>query len=407
MSHKQLWQQNMLDWLILFLCPLSIAVDMANGFILLSGSSLPVSVAYKSGLLLLLLVRLAITDLRLVVGLLSLLLLYILPAWRLFLMRGDFALFFLDFSFALRLLFFLSFLIYILVTQPNFEKIQTIVKWLVLALAFNLLIGAAGLGFPTYSAADGFGIKGFIFAGNELAITLIALTYFVLFRWVKNKPWLIKMAAVLLVIFSGLLVATKSAMLGTIAVAGLFMLLHTRKTFFLVCTALLVLLVVFSAQIFELIKAAGIIDRFIFFYNKSGFITLVFSGREEFFYSIKDFALQNFGLLGWVIGWSQGAFVGFLKTAVEIDLLDLYIFYGITGFFSFCLYFYLIYRILNINGGFKRLPSISIWLLILAISFFAGHVVYSGVAAIPLTLALYATAAKNNHRPATRNERLP
>ncbi len=403
MLHKQLWQQNMLDWLILFLCPLSIAIDMGNGFILLNDSSLPLSVAYKSGLLILLFVRLAITDLRLVVGLLSLFLLYVLPAWRLFLMRGDFTLFFLDFSFALRLLFFLSFLIYILVAQPSYEKVQIIVKWFVLTLALNLLIGLAGLGFSTYSAAEGFGIKGFIFAGNELAITLIALAYFVLFNWVKNKPWLIKITVVLLVILSGLLVATKSAMLGTIALSGLFMLLHARKTFYLVLTTILILLVAFSTLIFELIKAAGIIDRFIFFYKKSGLITLIFSSREEFFFTIKNFALENFGLLGWIIGWGQGPFHGFVKTAIEIDLLDLYIFYGITGFFSFCLYFYLIYRILNINGGFKRVPSISIWLLILVVSFFAGHVVYSGVAAIPLTLALYATAHRNNYQPSNYN----
>lgn len=394
--HKQLWQQNMLDWVILFLCPFSIAIDMANGFILLSGSSLPLSIAFKSALLLLVLVRIAITDLRLAVGLLSLLLLYLLPAWRVFLARGDFALFFIDLSTALRLLFFLAFLMYIVLVQPSYEKTQAIVKWLAITLGINLIIGLAGYGFPTYSAADGFGVKGFIFAGNELAITLVALSYFVLFNWAKNKPWLIKVAAIVIVILSGVLVATKSAMLGTLSISGLFLMLHARRTFYLACLALLVLLVAFSVQIFELIKAAGIIDRFIFFYNKSGFITLVFSGREEFFYAIKSFALQNFGLVGWVIGWSQGAFAGHVKPNIEIDFLDLYIFAGLAGIFSFCLYFYLIYRILNVNGQFKSLAPICIWALILAISFFAGHVVYSGVAAIPLTLALYATAHRNN-----------
>lgn len=391
--NKQLWQQGLLDWLILFLCTFSLVVDMLNGYLMLGGVGLPISMAYKAGLLLLVLLRVAITDLRLVTALLAFFILLQLPGWALFLNKGIFSLFFVDISTAMRVLFFISFLVYIAIAQPSIKKAQFIMKLITLSMFINLAIGLAGFGYPTYSAADGFGVKGYIFAGNELAITLVCVCYFFLFSWARNKPWVIKVSAAFLVAVCGVLVATKSAILGTTVLAGSFLFLYTRKTFIVIITLLFVAMLIYATHIYEFIKASGAIDRFIFFYNKGGLLRLILSSREDFFHDMAEFALANFGLLGWVIGWSQGAFIGFVKPAAEIDLIDLYFYFGITGIVTYFLFFYLVFNLLNAQKSFFKSPQITIWCLIFAISIFAGHVVYSGVAAIPVTLALYATAS--------------
>lgn len=391
---NQEWQQSLLDWVILFLCPLSIGIDIINGYFMLAGSSQPISVAFKSMLLVLLFARLAITSVALMSLLLTLLLFHLIPIFKLFLLKGDFSLFFLDFSFSLRVIFFLSFMIYILTSKPDIHHINLILKVLVFSLLLNLLLGFIGLGFPTYSADEGFGIKGFIFSGNELAVTLIALSYYVLFKWVPSKSWAIKMLSVIIVIAAGVLVATKSAMLGTLIIAGVFMVVHARRSFW--ACALIVSLVglIYIQDIYAFIKASGFIDRFIFVYNKRGLWSLILSSREDFFLTNLDFVMTNFGLAGWLFGWSQGAFSGFVKTAVEIDIIDLFFYFGIAGLVCYILFFSLLFKLIHGTGSVK-VHGILVWLLLLFVSVFAGHLVYSGVAAIPLTLALYAVGSKS------------
>ncbi|GAB56973.1 hypothetical protein GPUN_2859 [Glaciecola punicea ACAM 611] len=391
-SNQQQWQKALLDWTILMLCPFSIAVDLVNGFLLLTGAAAPLSLVFKAGILTLVIIRIAITDLRIATGLLALTFLLSLPSLRIFLIRGEFSLFFIDISLAIRVLFFLSFMLYIVLTQPTVDKINFILKVLTVSIAVNLAFGVLGFGFATYSVDEGFGIKGFIFSGNELAITIIALSYFVMFSWVKHKSWPIQMTALILVLLCGALVATKSAMLGTIIIVGLFLFLNSRKTFFATLLICIFSIILFADALGELIKVSGIIERFLFVYHKRGIISLIFSAREAFFLTNLQFTLDNFGLFGWFFGWGQGAYVGFVKPKIEIDILDMFFLFGLTGLISFLLYFYLVYRLICIRNNFIHLASFTIWLLILVISCFAGHVVYSGLAAIPLTLAIYATS---------------
>lgn len=387
----QQWQKQLLDWVILLLAPFSIAVDIINGLFLLNGAGLPLSLGFKAGILSLVIIRIGITDLRITTGLLLLLFMCSLAPIRILLVRGDFSLFFEDLSFAIRVLFFLSFMIYVVLVQPNVSKVMFILKVLSVSIAINLALGFLGFGFPTYSAADGFGVKGFIFSGNELAITIITLSYFVMFCWVKDKPWLVQMLALLTVLGCGGLVATKSAMLGAIIIAGLYLFLNSRKTFITALGLTILLIILLAAPLSAFIKESGLIDRFIFVYTKRGLLSLIFSSRETFFFTNLQFTLDNFGLFGWFLGWGQGAYEGFVKTAIEIDILDMFFAFGITGIIAYFLYFYLIYRLLSTRNKFTHIAPLTMWLLIFSVSFFAGHVVYSGLAAIPLTLALYVT----------------
>jgi len=383
------WQSAWLDTLIILLSSFSILVDMVNGAAALAGAAVPLSVAFKGGLLLLLLVRISLESLRIAFALFAFLLCLWVSSYGVLLNTGRFDAFFLDFSVAIRVVFFLTFMSYLLCCKPPAEPVKQALIFLSLTMLFNLALGAAGLGYPTYSSGEGFGVKGFIFAGNELAVTLIALTYFILFGWLKTYSWFIQITGMLVVIATGFLVATKAAMLGVLVVSFMFLWVHRKGTLWVTAALIATTALVFLPPIIAFIQDAGLLERFIDIYRTRGFTSLVFSGRDQFLADMSHWVSQLPLYYGWLFGWGQGFIEMSLKSAVEIDLFDMLFWFGVPGVFAFIVFFVLLGSLLNQDKRFLQGTGGLMWLIIFGVSFFAGHVVYAGVPAIPLSLAFY------------------
>ncbi|MNC14149.1 hypothetical protein D3C75_619150 [compost metagenome] len=79
-----------------------------------------------------------------------------------------------------------------------------------------------------------------------------------------------------------------------------------------------------------------------------------------------------------------------------MDIIDLYLWFGVAGIYFFFKYFSTIRN--NLYGNFDgdkaiKYSCVAFFWMTIIVSFIAGHVVYSGTALIPLCMVLYLLSA--------------
>lgn len=264
--------------------------------------------------------------------------------------------------------------------------------WLMLfyfaAMAANVTLGVVGIGESQYSGEGGIGGKGFIISGNEMSYLMLASASMVLFRLaeIRGARCLVLVFGIFLIFF--LMKATKVAMLG-ICLIFIFALIHNgyfkvKRIPVIYAIALLGGGVAIVLG-YHLIQAVGLLDRMIMLSHLHGGIWgALLSGRLGFLGEAIELVVVPFGFLDVLLGVGVDQLVAIRGSQVEIDLVDVFITFGVMGIALFYLPWLL--------GGmwaiqlFRRQPryGLSFWLLIMTmvgVSLTAGHVVNSGVAA--------------------------
>jgi len=244
-----------------------------------------------------------------------------------------------------------------------------------ISIVISPLLGLSSL--LTYGDTGRFGYKGLINAGNETAMVLLIACF-----W-TGQVYLVKKTLVSLLMFSIMLLA--ALMLGTkagilIAAAALFSVFvlnfNQVKRFHKVVISVITLsLALYSVSWFWDVLYPMLETSFQYFSSQIvsmdlyGYFSLLISGRDtKLIEVVNQLAVANYMHLI-VGGWPVSLFM------VEMDYFDMVLLFGMplgTGFF-YC-YFHLIFSRLT-----KNLMQYLFFIVMLTITFLAGHVLFSMV----------------------------
>lgn len=392
---------SLLDRFIILLLTTILLVDMANGILIRAGF-FSIASLVKTGLLCLMLFRLAATNQK---GFLFILFItfLLIPNIVVCFLKGEIDAMMDGITVVLRyLLLPVSFFYGLsLIDSLNIERIRIIVRRFVFfnlsVLLLNLLLGLFGFGYEQYEG--GIGSVGYFFAGNEVSAVLIVLFCFALdyvfINYSKKKYVILS----LVLIFFSLIKATKVGIVGTLICVFVIPLMHKHyrpviplklkyRSVVLFMIGAFLLFVVGWAFV-EWIQSTLMYERLLFFYERSdGWVHFLTSGRNEFvgtgmmlygnygFFELL-FGKGTFGALQMMIPFFEGA------KSTEVDFFDFLFQFGLIGvLIVYGLHFFFIYKsFVNLRNS-SNIFSVAIFvsnLLILGVSFAAGHVFNAGM----------------------------
>ncbi len=269
-------------------------------------------------------------------------------------------------------------------------------------LVGNLILGLLGFGYPVYSVSEGeveVGVKGFFFAGNELSVTFLLLVALVIFF----SPTILKRQKLFL-LFSGtvllfsITIATKTAIAGTLllVLSAYYLrrkifekMLVSRWIFSFLVT--IPLFIGFSLYFFLQSAAYEYIANI--FQQVKPLATFLLSSRDIFVAHTFDLFLTKSTVFSFLFGLGE-------HRTVEMDFFDTLFNYGFFGtLVIYGTFFWVLVRVTRLSrreenddswGGFRVLFLRTAVFLVIIISFVAGHVLYSGMAApfFAMTIAM-------------------
>ncbi len=380
----------------------TLLVDAVNGFFL-SGMGIDpkLSAMFKLVLLMLILVQVGAESLKVLGYCLLTLLLFLIGPIITLTETTNAAGFFDDFTSALKILTTLLIFVYCCQIADKWpELLEKYGHWALKAgfyiLVVNLVLGLLGFGFSSYGGDEEgddaeIGVKGFFYAGNEVSGLFVVLFGMALHRiWQKNKKAYFLFAPIAMVF--GLMIATKAAMLAGAVMVFAIPLFNERQrilnlTFLKVKMVgpLLVVGIVLALILIPIFEATGMMNRFIWFYNHKGILGILLSGRDEFVINMMH-AIELYGnWADYIFGLSKTGLGEITKNAMEIDPIDMYLWHGIAGLVFFVINITIFLRVSYLAA---RLPN-SVWgpcvlvinLLLVGVSFVAGHIFTSGMLA--------------------------
>lgn len=412
----------LLVWrLVLFATPTLILVDSINGYLIREFHVFGLSKIIKSGFLLLLLVLAARSKsgLILVSTCITATLTFIIVH---FVHTSNIEAISTDAEWLLRLnIIFIGFHVFFKMKRDgilNDHDTYRIFLTVSLILAANLIIGLAGYGYSQYGRnsdfeADKIGAVGYIYSGNEMSFLMLICQIMVCSHLFFNKKYRLYYIWSISFIFLSAIKATKVSILGSLILTIIFPFIesfqqHTKinkgKSGSIIILIITVALVILSLpHLFDLINKIGLLDRFIYFFNERGLLFLILSGREEYSKVFIYDLLPRFSALELLVGIGPDQLENEMGFLTETDALDVLGSFGIAGiFFFFGLYVRLLIklmpRLVNRKHSFNDRTCLILILFLILTSLTAGHVVYSGLAAPYIALAL-GTLITKEHIP--------
>lgn len=385
-----------IDSLIVFLLFFNLPVDMVNGILLNSGINLPVSVSqlFKLVILVVILFRLLFFPGIAIFIVFTVYLLFFVSSIVQSFYTQSFGFLVDDF---IKISRYLSILIGFFYFRGLFKKTlnqkfeKYLFRWIYFSyvvLAVNLLVKLVGFGYPMYSAGN-IGTKGFFYAGNEISAVLLILSGIIAYQfWYINKNKVLYIGFLLLNIFLGVLISSKTAVLGIVLVF-LVIAIDPKKIKLKINTVLtalasfFVLIPIVVYFTYKLVLSSAVMIRLTYFWNKLDVITFVFSSRNIFVEKMWEHYKNDYNVVQKVIGGGQTFYESKIGTIVEIDLLDIFFAYGVTGALVFILLLLLLLckaytHKSNPIYPYARLSYIMI-IILTVISLFAGHIYSSGI----------------------------
>lgn len=379
----------------------SLLVDAVNGFFLAGlGIDPKLSAAFKLVMLLIVLFQIGAYRLMPLAGIfLTLLLLIIGPVFSL-VDTYDVSGFFVDFISLLKVL--TAFIIFIYCIEVAKRRPDLVLSYGRLCLNFSLLVllgnialGVLGFGFSSYGSGeegdeDNLGIKGFFYAGNEVSgIFIILLSAFLHQAWQKGSI-LKYVVCVLITCLSGLLIATKAAMLAGLVISVLIPIVNERHRLFnltwlkvKLSFPVIIMIGVLIVFLPPLLDSTGILDRLMWFYQKKGIIGIILSGRDEFIIEAAAAYQQFANVIDVVFGLGRAGLGEIAKESMEVDPVDLYFWHGIPGIAYFLFlssaFLFTSYKAMKLSTSTWGPAVFTINVLLIAVSFIAGHIITSGM----------------------------
>lgn len=392
-----------LNYLVLLAVGFLMWVDAATGAMQYYGLPLGfLSIAYKTPLIMIMLLTVATVSRSYLVIILTFLLLMMIGPLSQFLVRPKPSFLFNDLSLILKvltpLIAFFYFRLMIKLYPAMSGPLLVRAFWLNFsAVATNLLLGIAGFGYPSYAGGvdgGGIGVNGFYVAGNELGACFLLLFGFVLHYIWNNKAKRYYLLMALATLFAGLSIATKTAMLASFLLVFSIPLFNERENLFRLTKLKLAVFIpmligagITAFFIVELLQAIGLYQKFVWIVQEKGVLTLVLSGRDEFAKQVLDgfriMADTYHYITG--IGTSGISEIYSSKYKAEVDPVDIFVVFGFIGCFV-CL---ASLTVLN-AGAFKSLTKgnhfapviVTVNLILLVLIFVSGHILYSGMLGI-------------------------
>lgn len=270
-------------------------------------------------------------------------------------------------------------------------------------------------GFDSYRWNGIDGKNGWFYAANETGVITVILLSSTLYFLNPEKKWTV--ICLVPVLVSIALIGTKVSYLGMIIVTILIviaLLIKYKKNGIITSAALLLIIAIicnFSPAISNLEGSLdrieneeeaveedykySTIDDLVKNKTLAKVVKLGFNGREDFFfrnYSVYYNSSITDKLMG--LGWSNREKLNYTyeRKLIEIDYLDIFIHYGIVGFIVYFLpLIYLFIKVIKekIKTNIDFWYNLIIFLLGIAISSIAGHVLSAPAVSIYLVLILY------------------
>ncbi|WP_157955142.1 hypothetical protein [Halomonas denitrificans] len=251
----------------------------------------------------------------------------------------------------------------------SYSLLKNVVMVGAAALLANQFLYFFDIGFSNYGVEKEalLGGTGFIFAGNEVGVTLIAL--FSLYLYFFSGKLLFFLGGITAFFAASIALMSKTAIFGVFLVLFIYFIFKMKRVY-----AYIVILVCFPFALFFSSFIASFlgpsISRWSYFYNEYGVIYFLggvkrWKAIEAWFVDISSDPVKL--LLG--EGWTG---------LPENNFFDLVQGFGLLGFSIYL--FYMVYVLINfrINSPDSRY-FFCVIILIFVISFFAGHVVQSAL----------------------------
>ena len=383
--------------LLLFLLPL---VDTFNGLLLRSGYP-SIGIPYK----ILLIVFFFLYSLLRGNKSLFFLLLYMMTSFLIIflyhslVLYGEVTTVFVDLAWFVKFLLFLSALWFFSSSKElDISLIFKLAIWYFIVYSLNILLGFLGIGYSQYNGNIG-GI-GFIYAGNELSFALFTVSSIILIFLLHNRLFKYFYLFFFLAMIIAIVKATKTAFLGIfilpiiwlfvlcIQSSSISLLRVGKKPLTLLLFHLLLSVIFMPFAIYILLFKVGLIERILFWMGKVNTLTLLLSNRNNFAANLLLFISKKFSFWDYIFGVGIPS-IRNLHLA-EIDPVDILFSYGMLGLLNiYGTTIYIIYKILKSRTSSElKLFVISTILVGMAISLTAGHVVNSGLAAIPFAMLI-------------------
>ncbi len=396
---------NVLDRLILTLLGYVVLIDMINGFFAMEFTKLPISQIFKFILLLLFLLRLSKTkDFLFLIGLL--IIFQIGPLIGI-IKTGDFSSFSKDIIVATKWFNVpLSFFYFKNLFQhrdfgKNQKKLFQMVNYAFVFIVINMVLGFVGLGMAFYHHGfdNAVGTRGYIFAGNELTILVLALAFIIGSYQYHNKKYKQFVLSLLVFLAISFLITSKTVLGGTIIVFLIPVISHIGFPIKRKWIERLTLITAFGIPILSLffyfgIISSGVIEKIKFSMKRNDYdiLTVALSNRNNFVRQGWEVYAQEYSIWGKLFGFGQEYHLQLSGHSAEIDFFSLLFASGILGLMT--LFLLLLYWILNAynlsslrENGYAR--SVFFFVLFLTVvANLSGHIFGSGIAGIFIGLAI-------------------
>lgn len=371
--------------LILLFYPLML-FDTINGYYLLSGNNVPISSVYKM-IIVVVMMCVAIYSVRFIFVMIVLFL--SLTYQSLYYTDG----FLYDLSMLLKSLLLPLALLFFVKNKNSIGINAKLIIERVFLITFvmisvNVLLGLLNIGYTTYgsnliSSGNGHGFKGFVFAGNELG-ALLLVTYPAVVTFFKERGFIQLSLINIIYVLVSILIGTKTAMFGIILlVAYNFYSINDKAKFKIVIVMLFLSFLSYFLYL-NLSFIENYYDRFMFFYEKNGYLFLIFSGRYEFLREVILFVDYNYNIFDYIFGIGASYANNNFKS-VEIDFFDLFVWHGII--WCIIVYISFVYIMFHVARNDKEKQCLFMFVILLLVSSLAGHVLTSAM--ITPLLALY------------------
>lgn len=377
---------NNIDQFLWKMFSIWLVIDSITGFFLSFGANTPLSQIFKLILLTFVVIRLSKIKNILIYSFICILYISIYFLHTA-LSNIDFFSPILLLSKFLSLIFFYCYFKFSIRHFPELTISKTlkvfIISWIIIVI--NIILGLMGLGIPSYGEdSEGMGVKGFFYAANELGGILAVLVPFIVYLIYVRLSGLKAFISYTIVLLTGICIGTKSCILVCLSSIIIVPILYMppqkrRKTLFFIVLGLCILLPFIINLIMD--SSLASIDKWIYSYNKGGILSLIFSGRHEFWETQKeDFFNSNIFI--------QFFGMGIQGKPIERDHLDSLLMFGYLGLIitvSILFYFLLIAYRNRYNNSLVKVVLFSN-ILVIGIGYMAGHVWFSAMASLYIAL---------------------
>lgn len=372
-----------IDFLLWCIFSIWLIVDSVTGYFLNSGISFPLSQLIKLILLALLMLRVSENTKQLGFSIFVFIYISILMI-NLGIFNRDLISTITHLSKLISTIYiYLYFLISIQLYKESFlKKAGLIIKIGFFVVIINIALGFIGIGFHTYPDEQ-VGYKGFFFAGNELGGVIGAIFPFVLYvtYWNYSIKKYILISVFLLII--SIEISTKSIILicliSSFAIPWIYGTNKQRKKIIFIGIILgIPLAIYFINNILE--SESDLILKLLYNYNTKGIEGLIFSGRN-LFWEQRSIIFFESPIIVQLFGLGE-------NRTVEMDPLDSLLNYGYFGLLTVILMELFLIRqayISKHNNSYVRTLIFQNWLLF-GMSLIAGHIIFSSMAGLYISL---------------------